>query len=86
MSTVSTLAAGLCVVAMLGAAAAERPRDDGAAETCAAPVRLVGENCPRVAPPCGRIERDTIAIDERAGLPRNVCLVFFEADADDPRR
>lgn len=74
MSAISIFAAiGLCA-ATLAAAAGERP---------ATPVRLVGENCPQVAPPGARIERSIAAIDETTAAPRNVCLVFFEAELGD---
>ena len=76
MSTISILAAvGLCAATLVASAG-----DRGAV-----PVRLVGENCPQVAPPGARIERDIVAIDEIGAAPRNVCLVFFEADPDDSK-
>jgi hypothetical protein len=71
MSTISIFAAVGLSAATLVAAAGER---------AATPVRLVGENCPQVAPPGARIERDITAVDEIAAAPRNVCLVFFEAE------
>jgi hypothetical protein len=76
MTTISLLAAaGLCVATLVAAAGERAP----------APVRLVGENCPRVAPPGARIERAISAVDVAAGAPRNVCLVFFAADPDDTK-
>jgi hypothetical protein len=75
MTTFTILAAaGLCAATLVASAGDHNP----------APVRLVGENCPLVAPPGARIERDIVAIDEIAAAPRNVCLVFFEADLPDP--
>ncbi len=72
MTTIAiAAAAGLCLSALLAA-----PTDrDGA------PVRLVGERCPAVAPAGAVVQRGMV---DGSPLPRNVCLVFFEAD-DDPR-
>ena len=74
MTTISLFAAaGLCAATLLASAGVRAP----------APVRLVGENCPLVAPAGARIERDIAAVDEIAAAPRNVCLVFFEAEPDE---
>jgi len=76
MTTISLLAAaGLCAAILLASAGERAP----------APVRLVGENCPQVAPAGARIERDIAAVDEIAAAPRNVCLVFFEAEPEDSK-
>ena len=74
MSTIAILAAaGLCAATLVASAGEFASRE-------ATPVRLVGENCPQIAPSGARIERDIVAIDEISAAPRNVCLVFFEAD------
>jgi hypothetical protein len=69
MTTISLLAAaGLCAATLVAAAGDRAPT----------PARLVGENCPRIAPPGARLERHA-AVDV-PGAPRNLCLVFFAAD------
>ena len=81
MTTIANLlAGGVGAAVMMIATAPDAARVDPPSAQCTAPVRLVGETCPLPAPPCGRVERGPMAIDERAGLPRNACLIFFEAD------
>ena len=75
MTTIMMFAAvGLCAATLVASAGDHAP----------APVRLVGESCPSVAPPGATVERQG-AVDEIAGAPRNVCLVFFAADLDDSK-
>jgi hypothetical protein len=72
MTTIAMFAAvGVCAATLVASVTDRAPT----------PVRLVGENCPRIAPPGA----STARIDELPGAPRNVCLVFFEADPDDSK-
>ena len=86
MTTIATVAAaGLCAAAMLTATAEDRfevPPPQEAA--CGAPVRLVGQACPDLAPACGTVERIALAGAVPAGAPRNVCLIFFD-ETDRPQ-
>ncbi len=70
----------LAILAAVGLCAATLATDGAPG-----PVLLVGETCPAVAPPGARVERARAAVDETAAAPRNVCLVFFEADLDDSK-